>query len=330
MPFKVKKLLTRKPIGPVNLIFDMGGRSLYFSYESVRMCAKCRDRTIATERGAVPAISRLLLPRKELASFIAAVIYRDTRATDLSEHERMNYFPATPLVALTVVLEGQLHMGRGKFELADLRGMPPVSGISVAIPSDEPTVSWSPGAVVALTLAIYPDAWAKIAGKPDTTEVPGPIRDVLTLFKLNEDVGTAFYLLCDRLGPAWLQWRGASSLPHWVGSDRIADWVRHSLASSFSAHGNQSTRSVQRMLRRWTGRSRQSLEFYANLENLHQVRQSAPHAELAQTALDAGFADQSHMGRSLKRATGFSPAALNERIATDEAFWCYRLLGERF
>jgi hypothetical protein len=36
------------------------------------------------------------------------------------------------------------------------------------------------------------------------------------------------------------------------------------------------------------------------------------------------------MGRAVKRATGFSPGQINRLIATEEPFWCYRLLGERF
>ena len=45
---------------------------------------------------------------------------------------------------------------------------------------------------------------------------------------------------------------------------------------------------------------------------------------------DAGYSDQSHMGRAVRRATGFSPARLNRMIESEESFWCYRLLGQRF
>lgn len=275
-------------------------------------------------------IARFLLPPKELASFIAGAIYRDTRAADLSDLERMNYFPATPLMTATLVLQGQLYVGRGKCGLADLKALSPIPRISVAVSSDEPTVSWSPHALVAVTLAIYPDAWARMVGKPDATNVPPSLRDALRMITLATDPETAFKLFCAEIAPFWDQSRDNGSRSNWVGSDEIADWARHMISSSLSAQRDHSARSVQRALHRWTGRSRRSLEFYAKLEDLHQVRQGAQYAELTQTALDADFADQSHMGRSLKRATGFSPAILNERIATDEAFWCYRLLGERF
>lgn len=276
------------------------------------------------------ATAKLLLPPKELASFIAAAIYRDTRATALNDAQRMNFFPATPLLTLTLVLEGRLHTSCGICDISDLQKIAPNKRISVALPSDEPTVSWSPGAVVVLTLAIYPDAWAKLTRLPYATAIPPTIDQALSQIETSADIETAFKQFCHDVSPIWEENRGTGPFSGWVGSDRIADWTRHVVATSAMAQRGRSTRSIERMLRLWTGQSRRSLEFYAKLEKLHQTRQRSPGAELVHTALDADFADQSHMGRSLKRATGFSPARLNERIATEESFWCYRLLGERF
>lgn len=83
-------------------------------------------------------------------------------------------------------------------------------------------------------------------------------------------------------------------------------------------------------MHRWTNTSKQTLDYYAAIENLHQRIVENPDHSLAELAADAQFSDQSHMGRSVKRATGFSPAKLNRMIETEESFWCYRLLGERF
>jgi AraC-like DNA-binding protein len=66
------------------------------------------------------------------------------------------------------------------------------------------------------------------------------------------------------------------------------------------------------------------------VEEVHRLVNADPTTKPAELAAEAGFSDQSHMGRALKRATGFAPVQLNEKIATEEAFWCYRLLGERF
>lgn len=49
--------------------------------------------------------------------------------------------------------------------------------------------------------------------------------------------------------------------------------------------------------------------------------------DLADLAVAAGYADQSHMGRNVRTLTGLSPGQLRLRIADDEAFWYYRLVG---
>jgi len=48
--------------------------------------------------------------------------------------------------------------------------------------------------------------------------------------------------------------------------------------------------------------------------------------DLAATAADAGFADQSHMGRDVRRVTGISPGHLIELMRSEESFGLYRLL----
>lgn len=52
--------------------------------------------------------------------------------------------------------------------------------------------------------------------------------------------------------------------------------------------------------------------------------------DLAGLAGDLGFADQSHMGREVRRLTGLSPGKLNGLLASHEAFWFRRLLDESF
>ena len=44
--------------------------------------------------------ARMLLPPSALASCIAAAILRDIRGAMLTDEERLNYFPATPLVVI--------------------------------------------------------------------------------------------------------------------------------------------------------------------------------------------------------------------------------------
>lgn len=73
--------------------------------------------------------------------------------------------------------------------------------------------------------------------------------------------------------------------------------------------------------------TRRSLLLHARAERRLLARQATPDQSIAEAALAAGYADQSHMGRDIRRLTGFSPARIGILIATEEAFWCYRLLA---
>ena len=79
-----------------------------------------------------------------------------------------------------------------------------------------------------------------------------------------------------------------------------------------------------------SGHTRRSLDFYSAFEKLHEISRRHSESSLADIAYASGYADQSHMGRVVRRATRFTPARLNRAIQTEEPFWCYRLLGERF
>ena len=78
-----------------------------------------------------------------------------------------------------------------------------------------------------------------------------------------------------------------------------------------------------------TGHSQQDLQFFSQVEEtfvrLVTKSESAP-KNFSDLAYEAGFADQSHMGRSVKRVTGLSPARFVELMQTEESFWFYRLL----
>lgn len=129
---------------------------------------------------------------------------------------------------------------------------------------------------------------------------------------------------------SWSACKGLGSSNEWAGSDRIRDWTFHVFGQMAHSGAGRSLRSAQRRLQQLTGQNRKALEFFAKVDDMHRLSVSQPNATPADLAVWAGFADQSHMGRTLKRATGFSPVTLNRKIATEEPFWCYRLLGSRF
>jgi AraC-like DNA-binding protein len=87
---------------------------------------------------------------------------------------------------------------------------------------------------------------------------------------------------------------------------------------------------LQRRVRDWTGQSYRDLQLFIRAEEAflrHLEARDSRSPDLAAVAADAGFADQSHMGREIRRVTGLSPVRLGERLQKDEAFWYYRLMA---
>ncbi len=84
---------------------------------------------------------------------------------------------------------------------------------------------------------------------------------------------------------------------------------------------------MQRRMQDCTGQSHRDLHVLAKAESafLDLMAQHPTPMNWADAATDAGYADQSHMGRVAKRLTGFSPETLRQKMASEEAFWLYRL-----
>ena len=268
--------------------------------------------------------SALLLPPTELSGGLFAAIHRDTRGLGMSDRDRFNFFPASPLVAVTYVAEGELRLVPQDGGLDDARSAPALPRLSVMLPSQLPTVSWSPGTVRATTVGVYPDAWEGLSRRCDASTL------LLSACEGCDDVGISWERFCTTLQPAWRATRQNSNLPNWTGAPPLAEWSRALITRAALAGPGRSVRALERRLKRWSGQTRRSLDFFASFDRLHRLSAQAGETPLAVLALEAGYSDQSHMGRALRRATGFSPAELNRRIDTEEAFWCYRLLGESF
>jgi len=92
-------------------------------------------------------------------------------------------------------------------------------------------------------------------------------------------------------------------------------------------------RQLQRRLKQVTGQGQRDLQIYARTEHAMMCLASLPEdtpVELAALAAEAGFSDQSHMGREIRRVSGLSPGRLDTLMRTDEAFWFYRLVRGGF
>ncbi|MEQ8267572.1 MAG: helix-turn-helix domain-containing protein [Parvibaculum sp.] len=268
--------------------------------------------------------SRLLLPPEELSGCLFAAVVRDTRGAELNHEDRFNHFPASPLYCITCTIEGKIRLMPEIVGVEAARDAPPLLRVAATRPTDTPVVSWNDGPVLAISVGVYPDAWTKLA--------EGRKISVLLerVFQSGDDIDGHWAQFCASLASVWQEVRGSSTLPDWANVPRLADWSRALLVRAALAGSGRSVRAVERWIKRRSGQTRQSLAFYARFEELHRRSIRAKDKPLTELALDAGYSDQSHMGRAVRRATGFSPARLNRLIENEEAFWCYRLLGERF
>jgi len=281
-------------------------------------------------------LARLIAPRFSLAGCIFAAIIRDTRSKSLSEADRYNFFPASPLCAVSWFFEGESRL------IVD--GWPPGSSalgrlprFSISGPQSRPMLSWNPGPVFAMTVGFYPDAWQLLTGRSVEAifdqsiaarlAVDGRMATLLeSVFGSPGDAQSRFDGLQDALEPVWAAVRPAG----FPASHRLQDWTRSVARRAVVSRFGQSARQAQRRIKSLTGATRRSLDGFANVEALYERYLQSPERRLADIAADHGFADQSHMGREVRRVTGLSPARLNAVIATAEPFWVYRLFGERF
>lgn len=280
------------------------------------------------------AHATLLMPTVALSECLFGAIVRDTRVAVLRDEERANYFPASPLVTLTLVIVGETRMADSGPDVAQAMRSDPLPAITVAGPRTTPFVSWNPGPVFAISIGFYPDAWMRLTGVEAQSLVDRTVGDVPTMFVdlMTPDETTSAESIWSTfqraLLPLWSQARGDGE--HRSYRSRLSAWSHALIARSLMSGPGRTVRAVQRRLRRWSGQSRRSLDFFSKIEGMHELAVLRNDATPAELAIEAGYADQSHMGRMVRKATGFSPVQLNEHVKHNEAFWCYRLLGERF
>lgn len=285
------------------------------------------------ENKATTANARLFLPSRSLGGCVFAGVERDTRGVLLSEAERFNYYPATPMAMISWIFDGTLHMvdKPGNDETAVLSH--PLPRLVFSGPQHLPSTSWSPGPVHALSVGFYPEALGRLLGiniaayigqiLPLEHVAKGEFLDTCTVFLDSEKGVEPFDRLQSLLEPFWQGLHSASAAP------LLGDWIR-SLATrvTFSTAGI-GMRQIQRRIKGWTGQSHRNLQLFMRVEDalvrMEEHRRSGV-LDLAGLANAAGFSDQSHMGRAVRRVTGLSPARFDELIATEEAFWFYRLI----
>lgn len=203
-------------------------------------------------------------------------------------------------------------------------------------PQNLPTTSWNDGDIHALVVAFYPDAMATMLGvamddyidqSVPLCDLPdGPVVRVLKQAHETGDARRAFEALQQGLAPLWR----ARRPPQSNFGRMIGDWSRSLMLNAALSHSGRSLRQVQRRIKAATGQPLKRLQTYTKAEEAFVLALKDGGLDMAGIASDAGYADQSHMGRQVRAQTGFTPAELLRGLEHDEAFWSYRLMGERY
>lgn len=287
---------------------------------------------IERKRPLMPALpcARLLYPTRQTAASIHLGVERDTRGLVLSSEQRLNFYPASPLAVLSWVFHGQLHMVRMQAD-----GVTPVLSdrlpeLLFAGPSRTPSISWSPGPVHAISIGLYPDALRRLFGiqASDFRDRVLSMDQVLPAFacQIFRQIKPAEGRLFEQIeaGIQHCSQEEAAS----EGAVSLNHWLTGLLTRMATTPAGTGLRQMQRQFRRWAGQSQRELQLYVRAERAFALVQQQAQPVWSDVALQAGYSDQSHFGREVKRVSGFSPAQFAQRMQSDEAFWMYRLLGE--
>jgi AraC-like DNA-binding protein len=281
----------------------------------------------------------LWLPRATLTACLRGVMVRNTLGHSLTDVQRINHFPASPLCSLnwwfagsSVMLEASRpgQMATHSDPHHPLQGRWVLGG-----PQTRPTSSWCPGPVHAMMVMFMPDALHAMTGL-EPAGISDRVVDAATVLPPEwlamcqqvqdaSDDAQRLEVLEDFLEPRWLACRSEGPLL----AHRYTDWVTHLAQRAAVSGPGRSLRQLERRVKRWAGLPLRELRGMARSEQAF-FDAVAAHGQSgsirwADVAADNGYADQSHMCRVTRRITGFSPEALREGIEKEEPFWAYRL-----
>lgn len=275
--------------------------------------------------------TRLWLPPLALAGCVRAVMLRDTRGRGLTPAQRDNYFPATPLVSLFWWAEGS-----SEWLATPGFSAPPAEPVQAPVmlggPFTLPTHTRNPGDISAFKLLMLPDAFMALTGvalEPrvnqtcDARRVLPPDWQVWAAqMSAAPDDSARLTRLQDFLVPRW-QALGAQRPGH-----RYAAWSEALAVRAATSAAGRSLRQLERRIKAWAGLPMRELRAVSRAEQAFYAVAAAEGGgtvNWAEIAAGNDYADQSHLCRETRRLTGFSPEDLRRRIATEEAFWAYRL-----
>lgn len=271
---------------------------------------------------------RLWLPPAALAGCVRAAFLFDGRSVTLPT---VTYYPATPLVSLTVMFAG----GMAYQPLPDtvLNIPPDLPGRMLGGPFTAPSSWRGAGMVHGMQILFHPDALQTLVGwSPDRgvnsicdadRYLPSTWRAWLDALAGEADDDRRLNRVVDFLAP---QWRSANDRRPVAA--RYGAWLELIALRAATTQVGRSLRQMERRVKFWAGVPVRELRAIARAEAAFfatRDAQSAGGLRWSAIATDTGYADQAHFCRETRRMTGFSPTELKRLIATDPGFWAYRL-----
>jgi AraC-like DNA-binding protein len=282
------------------------------------------------------AFNQLWLPRPELLTCVRCFISRNTTAVNLTEADRYNHYPATPLCSVGWWWAGSAeYLAPGAPASPNSARNAAPAKVVVAGPHTHPTISYNPGPAHGVMMMLMPDALEQLTGlspKQLTNKTVSAHQHLPPewLAMLNEVLRCHSEQAATQVIERFLlhRWPNpATTANDQAPSLRLRHWLQHVSQRAWHSEQGRSWRQMQRRMRQWTGQSHRDLHVLAKAESafLNLMARHPTPMNWADAATGTGYADQSHMGRVAKRLTGFSPETLRRKMSSEEAFWLYRL-----
>ena len=287
-------------------------------------------------------------PRAALTACLRVAMVRNTVGAALSDAQRINHFPASPMCSLGWWFTGKsLALKTPPDSTFDIQNTAPLPGQWVlAGPQTRPVSSWCPGPVHGMMVLFAPDALHLMTGIAPADLLDRFVDAAAVLpaewLAMCQQVQDApndeqrLHILEEFLEPRW----HAHRPPKPLQMNRYTDWATHLVQRAATSAPGRSLRQLERRIKRQAGlplrellvMGRSEEAFFTTVAAHSQGQnqgQTPGHYKStltwAQIAADSGYADQSHMNRVARRITGFSPEKLRDGIQREESFWAYRL-----
>ena len=289
-------------------------------------------------QGLIPS-GQLWLPCASLSACLRGTMVRSTLGYTLTDEQRINRFPATPLCSLSWWFEG-----RSEALVADRPDTLP--GLHspreaypgrwvLAGPQTRPSASYCAAPTHAMMVMFMPDALHQLTGlEPEAltdrfvdAQTVLPPDWIAMCEAVQHQPGDAARMDCLEafLEPRWQACRPTQALQ----VQRYGDWAMHLAQRAAVSAPGRSLRQLERRIKRWAGLPLRELRGFGKAEQafFDTIASDAAKGTVkwADVAAGAGFSDQSHLCRVTRRITGYAPQALYDGIYGDEAFWAYRI-----